>query len=461
MTGEPVGVVNRWAGASLRRRVTATSVAVVAVVVVIVAVVSDLLFAAQTRSEVLTTLNGRALQAVQLADQGLAPDQIVRRAEVGGGIAVVVRGPDGTVLAGRDVGSPPRRTVTRRLARGGSVTLSADPGQEGAAERRLQRVLLLVGGIAIVVAAGALLLTTRLALAPLDAMTSLARSIAGGRRGERLAPSRRDTELGRAAAAFDGMLDALEGAEAHARASEASTRRFVADAAHELRTPLAGIAATAEAGTAPDLDVETRERLATLLVRDARRAGRLVDDLLTLARYDAGLRPERAEVDLVELVRVETDRDAVLHPDDPAVLEASGPVAVAVDAELIGQALTNLLTNARRHGAGTVTVTVGADGSGVSGSGVAGSGVARVAVRDEGPGVPPDERERVFGRMVRLDEARGGGGGRGGGGRGGGGGAGLGLAIAREAARAHGGDLVCTAPDGGRGAVFVLTLPVA
>jgi two-component system OmpR family sensor kinase len=151
----------------------------------------------------------------------------------------------------------------------------------------------------------------------------------------------------------------------------------------------------------------------------------------------------------------------VLHPDDPAVLEASGPVAVAVDAELVGQALTNLLTNARRHGDGTVTVTVGADGSGVSGSGVAGSGVARVAVRDEGPGVPPDERERVFGRMVRLDEARGGGGGRGGGGRGGGGGAGLGLAIAREAARAHGGDLVCTAPDGGRGAVFVLTLPVA
>jgi two-component system, OmpR family, sensor kinase len=444
--------VNRWSGASLRRRVTATSVAVVAVVVVVVALVSDLLFAAQTRSEALTTLNGRALQAVQLADQGLAPDQIVRRVEVGGGVAAVVRGADGTVLAGRNsVGSAPaRRTVTRRLAGGATVTVSADPSLEGAAERRLQRVLALVGGIAIVVAAGALLLTTRLALAPLDAMTSLARSIAGGRRGERLAPARRDTELGRAAAAFDEMLDALEGAEAHARASEASTRRFVADAAHELRTPLAGIAATAEAGTAPGLDVETRERLATLLVRDARRAGRLVDDLLTLARYDAGLRPERAEVDLVELVRVETDRDAVRHPDDPVVLDAAGPVPVAVDAELIGQALTNLLTNARRHGEGTVTVTVGADGS----------GTARVAVRDEGPGVPVDERERVFGRMVRLDQARG---------RGGGGGAGLGLAIAREAARVHGGDLVCTAPDpgqhadrdGGPGAVFVLTLPVA
>ena len=450
-----MGDVNRWTGASLRRRVTATSVAVVAVVVVVVAVVSDLLFAAQTRSEALTTLNGRALQAVQLAAQGLAPEQIERRAEVGGGVAVVVRGPDGTVLAGRDGGGSSsgsgagssRRSVTRRLAGGGAVTVSADPGLEGAAERRLQRVLALVGGIAILVAAAALLLMTRLALAPLDAMTSLARSIAGGRRGERLAPARRDTELGRAAAAFDGMLDALEGAEAHARASEASTRRFVADAAHELRTPLAGIAATAEAGTAPGLDVDTRERLATLLVRDARRAGRLVDDLLTLARYDAGLRPERAEVDLVELVRVETDRDAVLHPDDPAVLEAGGPVRVAVDAELVGQALTNLLTNARRHGDGVVSVAVGVDTS----------GMARVGVRDEGPGVPVEERERVFGRMVRLDEARGRSGGRGGGG-----GAGLGLAIAREAARAHGGDLVCTGPDaGGPGAVFVLTLPVA
>jgi signal transduction histidine kinase len=445
-----VVAVNRWGGASLRRRVTATSVAVVAVVVVVVAVVSDLLFAAQTRSEALTTLNGRALQAVQLADQGLSPDQIVRRVELGGGIAAVVRSADGTVLAGRDGGGSgsgsARRTVTRRLAGGGAVTLSADPSLEGAAERRLQRVLALVGGIAILVAAAALLLTTRLALAPLDAMTSLARSITGGRRGERLAPARRDTELGRAAAAFDEMLDALEGAEAHARASEASTRRFVADAAHELRTPLAGIAATAEAGTAPGLDVDTRERLATLLVRDARRAGRLVDDLLTLARYDAGLRPERAEVDLVELVRVETDRDAVLHPDDPAVLGAGGPVPVAVDAELVGQALTNLLTNARRHGDGEVSVAVGVDAS----------GMARVAVRDDGPGVPVEERERVFGRMVRLDEARGRSGGRGGGG-----GAGLGLAIAREAARAHGGDLVCTGPDdGGRGAVFVLTLPV-
>ncbi|WP_433800151.1 ATP-binding protein [Actinomycetospora sp. CA-084318] len=423
---------------SLRRRVTLTSVAVVAAVVVIVAVVSDVLFAAQTSSEARTTLNGRALQAVQLADQGLSPEQIVRRSEVGGGVAVVVRGPGGEVLAGRAVPGDARRAVTRTLRGGTSVTLVADPSLEGAAEGRLRRILLLVGGIAIVVAAGALLLTTRLALAPLDAMTSLARSIAGGRRGRRLAPERRDTELGRAAAAFDEMLDALEGAEAQARASEASTRRFVADAAHELRTPLAGIAATAEAGTAPGLDPDARERLAMLLVRDARRAGRIVDDLLTLARYDAGLAPERERVDLVDLVRAEIDRDAVRHPDDPVALDAAGPVPAEVDVELIGQAVTNLLVNARRHGGSPVQVTVRP---------------GRIEVRDSGAGVPDDERERIFERMVRLDEARGGA-------TGGGGGAGLGLAIAREAARSHGGDLVCAGPDDGPGARFVLTLPL-
>ncbi|GAA4835955.1 HAMP domain-containing sensor histidine kinase [Actinomycetospora corticicola] len=420
---------------SLRRRVTLTSVAVVAAVVVVVAVVSDVLFAAQSRSEAQTTLNGRALQAQQLASQGLSPEQIVRRSEVGGGVAVVVRSATGQVLAGRELPGGTRRAVTRRLPDGSSVTLAADPSLEGAAEGRLRRILLVVGGAAILFAGAALLLTTRLALAPLDAMTSLARSIAGGRRGRRLDPVRRDTELGRAAAAFDEMLDALEGAEAQARASEASTRRFVADAAHELRTPLAGIAATAEAGTAPDLDPEARERLAVLMMRDARRAGRIVDDLLTLARYDAGLTPEREEVDLVELVRAETDRDAVRHPDDPVVLDATGPLPVAVDVELIGQALSNLLVNARRYGRSPVRVTVRP---------------GRVEVRDEGPGVPAAERERVFERMVRLDEARGGGSS----------GAGLGLAIAREAARAHGGDLVCAAPgDDGPGARFVLTLP--
>ena len=96
-----------------------------------------------------------------------------------------------------------------------------------------------------------MLLATRLALAPLDAMTALARSITRGDRGRRLAPPRTDTELGRAAAAFDDMLDALEGAEAAARAAAERTRRFVADAAHELRTPLAGVQAVAEAAMAP------------------------------------------------------------------------------------------------------------------------------------------------------------------------------------------------------------------
>lgn len=281
-------------------------------------------------------------------------------------------------------------------------------------------------------------------------MTSLARSITAGRRGGRLAPRRRDTDLGRTAAAFDEMLDALEGAEAHARTSEASTRRFVADAAHELRTPLAGIAATAEASARPGLADSDRERLVVLLVRDARRAGRLVDDLLTLARLDAGLELAPREVDLTELARAEVDRMTVLDDGHRYRVEGTHVVVVA-DPEAVGQALTNLLANARRHSpaGGTVTVTVRAT-----------HGEGEIAVRDEVPGIAPGDRERIFHRMVRLDDARG---------TDAGSGAGLGLAIARGAARAHGGDLRCIeppprddAPTSDRaapGACFVLTLP--
>ena len=126
------------------------------------------------------------------------------------------------------------------MSDGSQLTLVADDQAVSAAQARLRRTLVLLGLGALVVAGVILLFTTRLALAPLDAMTALARSITSGDRGRRLAPRRTDTELGRTAAAFDDMLDELEGAEAAARAAADRTRRFVAAAAHELRPPLAG-----------------------------------------------------------------------------------------------------------------------------------------------------------------------------------------------------------------------------
>jgi two-component system, OmpR family, sensor kinase len=282
-----------------------------------------------------------------------------------------------------------------------------------------------------------MLFTTRFALAPLDAMTGLARSITRGDRGRRLAPSRTDTELGRTAAAFDAMLDELEGAEAAARASEARTRQFVADAAHELRTPIAGVQAVAEAAIAPDLPAEERERLHLLLLRESRRAGRLVDDLLVLARLDAGLELRREPVDLLELAGAEAERLRLLAPDQQVDV-GGDPVSVPGDAARLSQVVGNLLDNARRHGGPDARITVT----------VSGGTHATVLVTDTGPGIPAPDRERIFDRLVRLDEARAGDG------------AGLGLAIARGIARAHGGDLRCVEPPDGRGAAFALTLPL-
>jgi signal transduction histidine kinase len=271
-------------------------------------------------------------------------------------------------------------------------------------------------------------------------MTGLARAIAGGRRGGRLRPSKPDTELGRAATAFDEMLDALEGAERAARTSEERTRRFVADAAHELRTPIAGVRAAAEAVVA-ETDPARRERLAVLLVRESERASHLVDDLLELARIDAGLTLRSEPVDLHALASAALERVRLVAPG--VAVELTGErVWVSGDADRLTQILANLTDNARRamDGTGTLAVTVTR------------AGPARVLVTDTGPGVAPADRERIFDRLVRLDDSRDRGSSAGG--------AGLGLAIARGIARAHGGDLHCLSRvDGRPGAAFELILP--
>lgn len=432
---------------SLRGRVTALSMVVLAAVLLLVGVLTDVVFTAQSRSDLRSELTVRADLAGQLVAQGLTADEVARRVEAPGIRAVVV-GTDGRTYGGGDDQDRPRRgradaddqVLQQPLADGSQLTLMASSAPVTMAQQRLRRTLFLLSLAALAVAGVVTLLTTRVALAPLDTMTDLARSITRGDRGRRLAPARTDTELGRVAEAFDDMLDELEGAEAAARASEARTRRFVADAAHELRTPLAGVQAVAEAAISPELDVEERDRLHLLLLRESRRAGRLVNDLLSLARIDAGIELLHEPVDLLALARSEVERVGLRWPD--LVVEVQGtPVVVTGDQARLGQVLANLLDNARRHtsdgGRVTVRVTAGSRAS--------------VVVADTGPGVPAADRERIFDRLVRLDEAR----------SADAGGAGLGLAIARGIARAHGGDLRCVDPPDGTGAAFTLTLPTS
>lgn len=424
---------------SLRQRVTVTALVVLLLVLPITGLAVKAIFDAQAERNLNTLLNGRAQLAQQLARQNVQPANLVRRIDADGiRVTLILRN-------GQQLGAPAVepsgeiRQVKTTLqggarTRGATLLLSADTSLLDGASRTLQRVLLLSGAAALLITALALILGMRFALAPLDAMTSLARSIAAGRRGGRLQPTRPDTELGRTAAAFDEMLDSLEGAERTARGSEEHLRQFVADAAHELRTPVTGLQTAAETlvQLGPDAPSERREELELLLVRESRRAGALVADLLELARIDAGLVLRRRPVRLKDLAQAQADRLRLVAPGHTVQLSGAG-VEIAVDPDRVTQILANLVDNARNAtgDSGLIQLHV-----------VATPDHAEIVVHDNGPGVPPADRERIFQRLVHGNRSRG---------------SGLGLPIARGFARAHGGDLVCL--DQGPGATFLLTLP--
>ncbi|HTK66927.1 MAG TPA: HAMP domain-containing sensor histidine kinase [Pseudonocardia sp.] len=489
--GADPGTDVRLRTVSLRRRVVLYSLAVLGVILVAVSVLAEVFVGIGSRADLNSRLADRAALAEQLAERGTPPEDIIdqlaspsirTRLVTPSGAIYGSRflsddegdragasgqgrpgangqprsGPGGQFGPGGQAGpaspgpraarrGPPTGPVRRlTLPDGSRLTLVGDAADIAGAQRRLGRLLLYLAAAGLVVAVVALLITTSVALRPLDAMTGLARQIAGGDRGRRLAPTRTDTEMGRTAAAFDDMLDALEGAETAARESEARTRQFVADAAHELRTPIAGVRAAAEAGLSMRADGEERDRLQLLLIREAARAGRLVDDLLAMARIDAGLALERGPVELLGLARAEAERTRLLAPT-LRVAVTGEPATVLGDAGRLSQILVNLLDNARRHTPPDGEISIGVDRPS--------PGWARIRVADSGAGVPDQDRERIFDRLVRLDDARARDGGSGAG-AGAGAGAGLGLAIARGIARAHGGDLRCA-----EGSVFELTLP--
>ncbi len=279
------------------------------------------------------------------------------------------------------------------------------------------------------------------ALAPVGLMATQARRMSADRLGDRLDVPNPDDELGRLAAVFNELLDRIESAVDR-------MRQFVADASHELRTPVAVIrSGTAVALTEP---VSLDECADTLRVIDdqAARLGRLVDDMFTLARADAG-DPALLLVEDVPVGEVVTSCAAAAQ-----TLASAAGVAITLsalpeveryvraDSLRLKQMLMNLLTNAIRH--------AGCDGRVDVGLRFAEDGAsAIVSVADTGPGIPADAREVIFDRFVRLDQARA---------RATGGG-GLGLPIARWIAAAHGGTIdVEDATIGG--ALFTVRMPL-
>ncbi len=321
------------------------------------------------------------------------------------------------------------------LPDGSTVTVLASTA---GIEHTLDHVLIIEAIGSVVVLVLMLLLLLRMSktlLGPIDHVVRTARHIASGRTGERLAPDRPDTELGRMAAAFDEMLDSLEealdkavAAEREAREAEQRSQQFLADAAHQLRTPLAALRASVESLVRTEGE-EAQERILDNLGREAARTSKLVTSLLRVAELDRGAAPMTAWFDLAVVLREELVRTRDLGP----TLEVTGvgdveTIPVAGDADGIREALANLLDNARRHAETRIMLHAETR-----------DGHVEVRISDDGPGVKSALEERIFDRFASFDGA---------------GGSGLGLPIARAIAQAHGGDVTH------RAGAFVLTLPI-
>jgi len=228
--------------------------------------------------------------------------------------------------------------------------------------------------------------------------------------------------------------------ESRLRRLEAIRQEFVANVSHELKTPIGGIALLAETLAATD-DPADLERRIDLLVEDAHRLGRVVDDLLELSEVE-GRDRFREPIDLAALVEesVRTLRPAAERLHIEIELNLAEGQACLGDARQLGSAVTNLVDNALKYADGRSPVTVSVQ---------PGDGWVDVVVRDRGIGIPQPEQERVFERFYRVDKAR----------SRDTGGTGLGLAIVRNVARAHGGEVLVTSREG-EGSTFTLRLPL-
>ncbi|OBJ09743.1 sensor histidine kinase [Mycobacterium colombiense] len=455
---------------SLQRRVTLVVLALLAVLLVVLGVTIDITMGVLAHRNLHDRLLAATSRADALSAAHTSPDLLAAELN-GGGIRALVVTADGTAYGDRGIspdmsggqvepppfyppppGPPPDATATavvHPLPNGGRVILVADTTQTTQVAHQLRGLMIGAGLVTLLLAALLLIAVSRAALRPLDRLTALANAITTGDRGRRLRPDRTDTELGRAASAFDGMLDALELSEHRARhaadtaqRAETATRRFLVDAAHELRTPIAGIQVAAEqvAHSASEHRDDGQYRRASLLLSDARRAGRLVSDMLDLSRIDAGLALELHDVDVAAVLDGEADRAAMLAPQVSVTRTGLTTLRLDADATRLSQIVSNLLDNARRYtpAGGAITVDLQAP-----------EGLAEITITDTGPGIPDDQRDNIFERLVRLDPGR----------ARDHGGAGLGLAIARALAQAHGGELACLPHQGG--AQFRLTLPRA
>lgn len=324
------------------------------------------------------------------------------------------------------------RAVVVRSATGVTVVWASPLRQVERAVAAVARFLVLAGAFVLALGIAATWWSVRRGLRPVDRMVETAGAIAGGDLERRVDVPAPRTELGRLGVALNEMLAHIEVARASDQEARDRLRRFVSDASHELRTPIAAIGGYAELYRQGGLasDPELRRAMGRIEAESAR-MHRLVEDLLLLARMDEHAPSRRKRVDLGRLVGEAVADHRAVDPTRPVSLVAPEGVAVFGDEQALAQVVANLLANVRVHTPEATTVFADVRGDGDR---------AVVEVSDDGPGLADDDYRRVFDRFHRADPSR----------SRSRGGAGLGLSIAAAIVRGHGGSIEADrAPQGG------------
>jgi two-component system, OmpR family, sensor kinase len=382
---------------------------------------------------------GRVRREAGFAFGQQAPRPVISRELIG---SLAPEGEPMLTTAPATSGQTEFRLIAKSLGEQGTVVVAIPLTEVRATERRLLLIGGVVGGLVMVAIGVAAYWLTRRELRPLERMAEKSRAIAAGDLSQRLQPDDPRTEVGLLGGALNAMLAQIQRAFAERLAAEERLRRFVADASHELRTPVTSIRGYAElfrrgAGDRPADLANVMRRIE----QEGQRMGELVEELLLLARLDQGLPLERRPVEVSAMVDAAVDAARAADPGRPIDVDSQRPLVVLGASSRLRQVVDNLLTNARVHTpAGTpIRVRLAAENEQLV-----------LEVADAGPGVPAEEAGRIFERFYRTDRSR----------TRSQGGVGLGLAIVRSVVEAHAGT-VGYHPRPGGGAVFRIVLPLA
>jgi two-component system OmpR family sensor kinase len=337
------------------------------------------------------------------------------------------------------------RNVTLRLGAirepGGFLYATTSLGDVNSTVDHLELILAIASVAVGLLVAGGIGLVLRRGLRPIERMASQADKITAGDLTERVRPQDPGTEVGRLGAALNGMLTRIEVSVSEREASQELTRRFFADASHELRNPLASLRANAELYQQgvlrePHQVDEAMRRIA----HEAQRMSALVDDMLRLARLDQQPGQHAEPVDVTAVVTECAERAEITDPQRTWHTDIAPGLSSTGDEELLRRAVDNLLANVRAHTPGHATATLTAAQC---------NGSITIEVSDDGPGVPPGQLARIFDRFYRSGP-----------GQGCPPGSGLGLAIVNAVATTHNGTAQASLNDP-HGLRITLTLPAS